>query len=111
MILVEDPFSSLDALALKHKNTIENGLYSIFSQAGNNLAIDVYAGSKSPGANVQLYTNYSRANQKWLIENGEDNYVYIKNENSGYYLDVEAGLKKNLNNVCQYSLTKNPNQK
>lgn len=106
-----DPVKSLDDLAMKNKDTISDGLYCIKNLAGSNLSLDVYSGSVMPGANIQLFSYFNTANQKWYIKNLNDGYVSIVNEKSGYYLDIDSSKKANNTNVCQFNCTENPNQK
>ena len=52
----------LDALASQNKNTIADGEYEICSAKNNSYGFDVYGGSTSSGANIQLYkSNGSKA--------------------------------------------------
>ena len=45
----------LDTLASQNKNTIADGEYEICSAKNNSYGFDVYGGSTSSGANIQLY--------------------------------------------------------
>lgn len=58
----------LDTLATQNKNTIADGEYDICSAKNNSYGFDVYGGSTSSGANIQLYTSNNSAAQKWVFE-------------------------------------------
>lgn len=87
---VEDPRKQLNDLALKNKDVIKNGTYEIHSGKNGAYNVDVNAGSKSKGANVQLYSDNNTNAQRWIVEHDQNQYVSFKNIGSGLYLGVNG---------------------
>ena len=87
---VEDPRKQLNDLALKNKDVIKNGTYEIHSGKNGAYNVDVNAGSKSKGANVQLYSDNNTNAQRWTVEHDQNQYVSFKNIGSGLYLGVNG---------------------
>ena len=87
----------------KAPRTVADGVYTIGSALGGSLVLDVAAGSKASGANVQLYASNSTAAQKFRVSYDEETGFYtVTNLNSGKVLDVAAGSTVNGTNVRQY---------
>lgn len=82
--------------------TIENGTYVIKSALNTNKVVDIYAGSTSNGANVQLYTRNDSNAQKFNINYLGNGYYTIQCVSSKKMLDVYAAGKANGTNVAQY---------
>ena len=82
----------------------DGGVYRISSALSSSMVLDVYAGSKSNGANVQLYSSNSTLAQMFVAEllSGTDRYRFT-NLASGKALDVAAASTANGTNVQQYS--------
>ena len=93
----------LDTLASQNKNTIADGEYEICSAKNNSYGFDVYGGSTSSGANIQLYKRNSSKAQTFKIKNDSNGYVTIMNVKSGKALDLYGGTVKNSQNIWQYS--------
>ena len=66
-------------------------------------ALDVYAGSTSNGANVQLWDDNQTGAQKWNVTVDADGYVTLVNLQSGKALDVCNGSRTPGANVWQYA--------
>lgn len=101
----------LDALASQNKNTIADGEYEICSAKNNSYGFDVYGGSTSSGANIQLYKRNGSKAQTFKIKNDSNGYVTITNVKSGKALDLYGGTVKNSQNIWQYSLNGSRAQK
>lgn len=93
----------LDTLASQNKNTIADGEYEICSAKNNSYGFDVYGGSTSSGANIQLYKRNGSKVQTFKIKNDSNGYVTIMNVKSGKALDLYGGTVKNSQNIWQYS--------
>ena len=93
----------LDTLASQNKNTIADGEYEICSAKNNSYGFDIYGGSTSSGANIQLYKRNGSKTQTFKIKNDSNGYVTIMNVKSGKALDLYGGTVKNSQNIWQYS--------
>ncbi len=80
----------LETLTTTNNKTIDNGTYAIKSAANTNYCIDVDAGSKNNGANIQIYKYSGLDSQKFKIEYNKDGYYTIKAIHSSKALDVYA---------------------
>lgn len=100
---LQQKYSELDALASQNKNLIADGEYEICSAKNNSYGFDVYGGSTSSGANIQLYTRNGSEAQTFKIKNDSNGYVTITNVKSGKALDLYGGTVKNSQNIWQYS--------
>lgn len=102
----EDWFGGINedtVLDLPDSSTVVEGEYIIKSELRSDAVLDVYAGSSSNGANIQLYTNNNSDAQKWSITDTGDGSYAIKNVATGKSLDVEGGRIKNGTNVQSYT--------
>ena len=86
---------------LMPKRTLEDGTYVIKSAINNDYVIDVTGGSKTSGANVQLYQNQSLESQRFEVEYLKDGYYIITAVHSGMVLDVANAGKTAGTNVWQ----------
>ncbi|KFI93907.1 1,4-beta-N-acetylmuramidase [Bifidobacterium saguini DSM 23967] len=93
----------IDNLAAEHKNDVADGVYQIALHSSPSKVLDVFAGSKSDGANVQLYSSNGTKAQQWKVLHDPTGYVTITNIGSGKVLDVAAGSTANGANVQQYA--------
>ena len=91
------------------KNT--DGSYSFLTKAsGCNAALDVFEMSMEDGGNVNQWDYWGGKGQSWKLEsalasaNIQEGEYYIKNLNSGKYMDVENGLNENGANIRQWDL-------
>lgn len=64
------------------------GTYTIATASNRSKALDVSNGSRSNGANVQLWSSNSSGAQKWNVSVNSDGTVSIQNCRSKKYLDV-----------------------
>lgn len=94
--------AELDKIASSQGAVIQRGTYTIASAKNNRMVLDIKGGSKSNGANVQLYTSNKTTAQKWEVEPQSNGYVRIVNVGSGRVLDVKSGSKIAGANVQQY---------
>jgi hypothetical protein len=87
-----DPYYVMENPEYKQASkTITDKPVSITSAEEPGYALDVRGGSASDEATVQLYRkNYSGA-QQWIFEkSGEEGYYFLKNKNSGKYLETDG---------------------
>lgn len=80
----------------------ESATYYIETALADNKVADVAAGSKSNGANVQLYALNKSGAQQWRVNYDAGGYVTFTNIQSGKVLDVAAGKAVAGANVQQY---------
>lgn len=80
-----------------------DGIYYIQSALDDNMTIDVFAGSRNNGANVQLYRKNGTKAQQFKISSCGNGYYNIINMASGKALDVYANKTSNYANVQQYT--------
>lgn len=92
----------LEAIASDQGVVIEDGVYRILSSHDDDYALDVSAGGKDNGSNVQIYTANGTPAQDWQITNLPNGFVTITNVNSGKCLDVANGATVSGSNVWQY---------
>lgn len=92
----------LDQLAASSKSSVESGTYYIQSSLGVQKLLDVSAGSKSNGANVQIYSANMTTAQQWSISFDDKGYATIENVGSHKVLDVCNGSVSAGANVQQY---------
>ncbi|MBC8097797.1 MAG: RICIN domain-containing protein [Akkermansiaceae bacterium] len=86
-----------------------SGTYEIKNKkSGKNL--DVNGGAITNGAKIQIWTDTSGANQKWIITHVGEGYYKIINQNSGKSLDVWNGGTGDNVIVSQYTYYGNPQQ-
>ena len=78
-------------------------MYYIRIAGASNTVLDVYGGSYSSGANVQVYTKNGTGAQKWEIKRNSDGTYTILNAQSGLALDVKNGSAQAGANVQQYT--------
>ena len=87
----------------KPTKTIGNGTYKIKANIGSNMYLDVSGGSKSDGANVQIWKGDNVDQQKFKVEYQNNGYYKITAVHSKKVLDVEGAGKSNGTNVDQYT--------
>lgn len=105
-------FNSLANKKLEGEQVIEDGEYSIALQSSNNKVIDIYAGSKSNGANVQLWDDNSSPAQTFHFAYDATTKCYvIYCVGSGKVLDVSGGSVMPTANVWQYQYNGSDAQK
>lgn len=101
----------LDDFAKEHRADVVDGTYEFVSSAKDSMRIDVSAGSKANGANVQLYASNGTGAQKWRITHDAAGYVTVTNVKSGKVLDVAGAATKNGANIQQYAANRSYAQK
>lgn len=72
------------------KDEMVNGTYEIITVKNNNKVLDITKGSKSTGANVQIYDWNGTAAQQFEIIKNQNGYYTIKNIGSGLYLGIQT---------------------
>lgn len=100
----EDWFGGIkdEEYAMPASSNIEEGVYTIKSAINTNKAMDIFDGSKSNNANVQLYDNNNTGAQKWKIKNNNDGTYTLINPQSNKALDVDNASKVRGTNVKIY---------
>lgn len=82
---------------------VSNGLYTISSSSDYDTVLDVYDGSLTAGANIQLWSfNYSRA-QNYTITYQGDGWYTVDNVASGLPLDADTSSSTSGCNVRQWN--------
>lgn len=81
------------------KDEMSNGTYEIITSKDNNKVLDIVNGSKSKGANVQLYQWNGTVAQQYEIVKNQKGYYTIKNCGSNLYL----GISTNWNTMGNYN--------
>lgn len=97
--------SAEQEMADQNQNAISDGEYVIKSVVNSKYVIDVRWGSKDSGANIQAYENNGSNAQIWQINHDTNNYVILKNKNSGKVLSVKEDSAKNYANIEQQEFT------
>lgn len=72
------------------KDEMSNGTYEIITSKDNNKVLDIVNGSKSKGANVQLYQWNGTVAQQYEIVKNQKGYYTIKNCGSNLYLGIST---------------------
>ena len=81
---------------------LNNGTYFVQSVVSNNFVFDVANGSRSNGANVQLYANNDSGAQKWYATRNVDGSYSFQNARSRKLLDVKNAIAASRVNVQQW---------
>ena len=76
---------------------IQEGTYIIKSAVNQDYVLDVEAGSKDNGANVQLYKRNDSNAQKWIIKKIDNKYYTITSVGSNKVLDVYSRIANTRN--------------
>lgn len=76
---------------VKIAQTIDDGLYEIYSRVDGNRLIDVSGGSKVDDAKLQVWNRNGTLAQKWSVSVCDNGSVLIKGANSGKYLSQSDG--------------------
>ena len=93
--------SDMAAQAKASAKTVAGKTYYIVSALNGKKVLDIAGGSKSNGANAQLYSANGTNAQKWTISFDNNGYATIKN-GSGKVLDVRGASIASGTNVWQY---------
>lgn len=92
----------LNEEASRSRPVLADGTYTFASSAKRSMVLDVAAGSKNSGANVQLYSSNGTNAQRWKVSHDAKGYVTLTNVGSGKVLDVAGGSTSNGTNIQQY---------
>ena len=90
--------------------SIKEGTYTIQSKLNSSMVMDVKGGSKSSGANIQLYKSNNSEAQQFVIKK-TGSYYTISPKCSGLMLDVKGGSTASGANVQQYKANNTDSQK
>lgn len=83
-------------------NVLTTGTYMVHAASNRTFVLDVNGGSRSNGANVQLWSNNDSGAQKWEVTlNGDGTYTFV-NARSNKALDVQGAAAYSGANVQQY---------
>ena len=82
------------------KDEMSNGTYEIVTSKDNNKVLDIVNGSKSKGANVQLYQWNGTVAQQYEVVKNQKGYYTIKNCGSNLYLGI---ISTNWNTMANYN--------
>lgn len=85
------------------KDQMSNGTYEIITSKANNKVLDMTAGSKVSGGQVQMYDWNGTVAQQFEIIKNQKGYYTIKNVGSGLYLGITTDWKSmsNYNRIVQ----------
>lgn len=90
-------------LAAAHASDLADGTYLIRSTKSSWQTLDVTGGSKSSGANVQIYALNASSAQTWTVSHDSDGFITLTCKGSGLVLDVSSGSAQSGTNVQQYA--------
>ena len=115
-LVIENELNSLEILTVDEElvnsqKIIENGTYQIVSALNNNKVVDVEGPYSYSGANVHIFQNYNKTNQKFKINYIEQGYYTIEAVHSGKVLDVAGAGTINGTNVQQWESNNTDAQK
>ncbi len=84
---------------------IEDGIYVVSSTLNQNRAIDISGGVNSArnGTNIQLWSKNNTAAQRWQIKRDKNGYYYVRNLQSGKYIDVDGANDRDGTNIQAWS--------
>lgn len=101
---LEKPKATILAeLAAAHASDLADGTYYIRSAKSSWQTLDVAGGSRSSGANVQIYALNATGAQTWTVSHDQNGFVTLTNSGSGLVLDVSGGSAQSGTNVQQYA--------
>lgn len=101
---LEKPKATILAeLATAHASDLADGTYYIRSAKSSWQTLDVAGGSRSSGANVQIYALNATSAQTWTVSHDQNGFVTLTNTGSGLVLDVSGGIAQSGTNVQQYA--------
>lgn len=99
--------SGVAKLATEHASDLADGTYIISASGNVRSVIDVYAGSKQNGGNVQVWTSNNTGAQRWVVSTSVASdgtpWRTVRNAGSGKVLDVYAAGTAAGTNVQQYA--------
>lgn len=99
--------SGVAKLATEHASDLADGTYIISAFGNVRSVIDVYAGSKQNGGNVQVWTSNNTGAQRWVVSTSVASdgtpWRTVRNAGSGKVLDVYAAGTAAGTNVQQYA--------
>lgn len=96
--------SAAQKFTLRAGRTVEDGIYTVQSGVKDSYVVDLYAGSRSNKANIQVWSGNSTLAQRWMFTYDETgDYYTITNPLSGKVLDVANGSMKYGSNIQSYT--------
>lgn len=95
--------SQVDLLPDSALINVAEGDYVLHSAINSQMVMDVKSGSKSSGANIQIYTDNGTNAQNFYISRTSDGWYTIQNNHSKLYLDVAGGSSYAGANLQQYT--------
>jgi N-acetylmuramoyl-L-alanine amidase len=104
-----DPWlaSGVAKLAREHASDLADGTYVISASGNVRSVLDVYAGSRQNGGNVQVWASNNTGVQRWVVSTyvASDGTPWrtVRNANSGKVLDVAGARATAGTNVQQYA--------
>ena len=104
-----DPWmtSGVAKLATEHASDLADGTYVISASGNVRSVLDVYAGSKQNGGNVQVWASNNTSAQRWVVSTSVASdgtpWRTVRNVGSGKVLDVYAAGTAAGTNVQQYA--------
>ncbi len=104
-----DPWlaSGVAKIAMEHASDLADGTYIISASGNVRSVLDVNAGSKQNGGNVQVWVSNSTGAQRWVVSTtvASDGTPWrvVRNANSGKVLDVYGAGTAAGTNVQQYA--------
>lgn len=63
--------------AKEHRDDEADGIYTIHSAVNQSYVLDISGGSKSNGANIQLYQSNGTGAQRWEVDHNAKGYLTI----------------------------------
>ena len=94
--------SNNKVMANTRTTDLKEGIYEIYTGISGSKVINIEAGSKNNGANVNIYERENRSNQKFKVKlNADGTYTFFA-LHSNKVLDVAGAGKKKGTNVDQY---------
>ena len=90
---------------------LEEGTYIIKSALNEKYVFDIECSSKENGGNLELWSSFRNANQRFIVKYLNDGTYSISAEHSKKYLDVEGCSKQLGTNVAQWQYHGGNNQR
>jgi 5-hydroxyisourate hydrolase-like protein (transthyretin family) len=103
--------SSSQSFSLVSTEALANGTYFVNLASDTGRVLDVDGGSRTSGANVQVWQNNDTGGQKWKIERGSDGLYTLTNCKSNKVLDLAGGSTTPGTNVRQWDANGSTAQK
>ena len=95
--------SYIKTLSAQSVASIQDGYYTMISGAGSGMALDIYGGYTTNGANVGVFKSNSSEAQSFRIQSVGGGLYKVINLKSGKALDVYGGNTSEGTNIWQYT--------